>query len=159
MCVGGRGGLGVSLTTARCPFLALTTRSSAPQVKSMMPSLPRAIANLILRKKCRITSEFLSSPESHLALTVHSLSLSHTPVLTDIDVVYLVRQDGQFGDRLDHVVTLQHQVALKAESGKVKVCQVSHVKQQVDVSHLLLAVSSGHVQDKKAITEGTNRDA
>lgn len=36
------------LTTSRCPRLPLATFSSEPLTKSMIPSLPRATANLIL---------------------------------------------------------------------------------------------------------------
>lgn len=48
-----------SLTTARWPFLALVMRSSEPDVKSMMPSLPGPPANVMLeaRKNVKTCSQ------------------------------------------------------------------------------------------------------
>lgn len=85
----------------------------------------------------------------------------HAPVLTDVDIVYLVCHDSQFGDGLDHVITLQHQVTLEVKGQKVKDADVTQAQYStvVHFSHLLLTVSSGNVQNKEAVAEGTNRDA
>lgn len=50
-----------------------------------------------------------------------------SPVLTDVDVVDLVSHNGKFGDGLNHIVTLQHQVSLQTtcwgeRSGVVNHC-------------------------------------
>lgn len=50
---------------------------------------------------------------------------THTPVLADVDIVYLVCHDGQLGDCLNHMIALQHQVTLEDIRPKVKVKQQS----------------------------------
>lgn len=43
----------LSLTTDKCPFLALATSSSDPGVKSMIPSFPWPTVNVILQEEQR----------------------------------------------------------------------------------------------------------
>ena len=100
-----------TLTTARCPFLALVMSSSEPGVKSMMPSLPGPPANVMLeRSRC--------VRPAPCACTACSAALPASPALVDVDVVHSVSAEGRLGQGLDHVVTLQHHVPLGAHRGK-----------------------------------------
>lgn len=104
---GGRELLPGALTTARCPFLALVMSSSEPGVKSMMPSLPGPPANVMLEGRGWVRP----------ALCAHMAPLPPlpaSPALVDVDVAHAVGAEGRLGQRLDHVVALQHHVPLGA---------------------------------------------
>ena len=101
---------GPTLTTARCPFLALVMSSSEPGVKSMMPSLPGPPANVMLERSGYVRP-------APCACTACSAALPASPALVDVDVVHSVSAEGRLGQGLDHVVTLQHHVPLGAHTG------------------------------------------
>lgn len=85
-----------------------------------------------------------------------------SPALVDVDAVDFVGTNGDLGQRLDHMVTLQDDVALSTQeekttsvekiTKKTRRYQRAHDKSGLR-SHLLFVVVTGHVQNKQAVAQ------
>lgn len=147
---------GPTLTTARCPFLALVMSSSEPGVKSMMPSLPGPPANVMLERSGHVRP-------ARCACTARSGALPASPALVDVDVVHSVSAEGRLGQGLDHVVTLQHHVPLGAHRGTgsgpaQRLEGPCPPRRPVPEGHLLLIVLTLHVEHKEAVAQAADGD-
>lgn len=150
------------LTTSRCPLLPLATFSSEPLTKSMIPSLPRATANLILHATQEVTNkehECCSTGNDYRLLLQQSRP---SPARADVDVVGLVGHHGEFCHQLDHLVAVEHHIALRETQLDLEwPCGCTLVKSHdccVLQLYLLLIVLTGHVQNKHPVAKGAHRD-
>lgn len=80
----------------------------------MIPSLLRATANLMLQK--------MNNKHTKLGVSLDDAALigPHLPARANVDVADLVGHHGKFCHQFDHMVAVQHHIALATETTSFK---------------------------------------